>query len=99
MKTLANGLKNMALVIKMYEQKIHYVCVPLIFSPLLGCYYVLMLSYLLATVHPAIANWAFIILLFVLLFYFRLSLKMGLQMFLLQVFALSESSYFRFVYP
>jgi uncharacterized membrane protein YGL010W len=34
----------------------------------------------LASIHPVLANWAFVVLLFVLLFYFRLSIVMALKM-------------------
>jgi uncharacterized membrane protein YGL010W len=85
MKTLAQWFEEYGVSHKnVTNKKIHYVCVPLIFFSVVGLLMSIPSAVLnpLATVHPAIANWAFIILLFVLLFYFRLSLKMGLQMFL-----------------
>lgn len=62
--------------------KIHYICVPLIFFSVVGLLMSVPSELLLplATIHPILANWAFIVLALALLFYFRLSLATGLQM-------------------
>lgn len=64
------------------NKKIHYICVPLIFFSVVGLFMSIPSELLLplATVHPVFANWAFMVILFVLIFYFRLSLPMGLKM-------------------
>ncbi|MBC5841553.1 MAG: DUF962 domain-containing protein [Flavobacteriaceae bacterium] len=83
MKTLAQWFEEYGVSHKnVTNKKIHYICVPLIFFSVVGLFMSIPNQSLtpLAAIHPVIANWAFIILLFVLLFYFRLSLKMGLQM-------------------
>tara|TARA_R110000868_G_C10633374_1_gene743397 strand:+ start:144 stop:605 length:462 start_codon:yes stop_codon:yes gene_type:complete len=85
MKTLAQWFDEYAVSHKnVTNKKIHYICVPLIFFSVVGLFMSIpnTLLHELASVHPIFANWAFIVLLFVLLFYFRLSLKMGLKMLL-----------------
>ena len=64
------------------NKKIHYICVPLIFFSVVGLFMSIPDQSLiaLAAIHPIIANWAFIALLLVLFFYFRLSFIMGLKM-------------------
>ncbi|EIA10320.1 DUF962 domain-containing protein [Flavobacterium frigoris] len=64
------------------NKKIHYICVPLIFFSVVGLFMSIPSQILnpLASVHPVLANWAFIVLVFILLFYFRLSIIMGLKM-------------------
>lgn len=66
------------------NKKIHYICVPLIFFSVVGLFMSIPNSILepLSFLHPVFANWAFVILVFVLLFYFRLSTVMGLKMLL-----------------
>lgn len=85
MKTLAQWFEEYGVSHKnVTNKKIHYICVPLIFFSVVGLFMSIPSSvlYPLASLHPIFANWAFIVLVFVLLFYFRLSLKMGLQMLL-----------------
>lgn len=64
------------------NKKIHYICVPIIFFSVVGLVMSIPSSLLqpLTSVHPIFGNWAFIALIFVLLFYFRLSLAMGMKM-------------------
>ncbi len=62
--------------------KIHFICVPTIFFSVVGLIMCIpsytILSFLQ---HPVLANWAFVLLVvFLVFFYFRLSLKMGFQM-------------------
>lgn len=72
------------------NKKIHYICVPAIFFSVVGLVFCIPNDSLLTTtgLHPVIANWAFIILLFVLLFYYKLSLSMGLKMTVFAAFCL-----------
>jgi uncharacterized membrane protein YGL010W len=83
MKTLDQWFEEYGVSHKnLTNKKIHYICVPLIFFSVIGLLMSIP-SYILspiAAVHPVFATWAFIVLLFVLGFYFRLSLKMGIQM-------------------
>lgn len=66
------------------NKKIHYICVPLIFFSVVGLVMSIPNGLLqpLASVYPIMGNWAFIALVFVLLFYFRLSIAMGMKMLL-----------------
>ncbi len=60
------------------NKAIHYICVPAIFLSIVG----LLMSIPSGILHflPAfLANWAFVALLLVSIFYFRLSVKMGFQ--------------------
>lgn len=72
------------------NKKIHYICVPLIFFSVVGLFMSIPNQSLLAlaAIHPLIANWAFIVILFVLFFYYRLSFTMGLKMTLFTTFCL-----------
>ena len=72
------------------NKTIHWICVPAIFFSVVGLVFCIPNDYLLTTtaLHPVIANWAFIILLFVLLFYYKLSLSMGLKMTVFATFCL-----------
>lgn len=72
------------------NKKIHYICVPLIFFSVVGLVMSIPNSLLqpLNLVHPIIGNWAFIVLVFVLLFYFRLSIVMGMKMLLFSIICL-----------
>lgn len=83
MKTLNEWFEEYSISHKnLTNKKIHYICVPLIFFSVVGLFMSIPSQILdpLASIHPFIANWAFIILGFVLVFYFRLSLAMGLKM-------------------
>lgn len=66
------------------NKQIHYICVPVIFFSVVGLFMSFPNEILapLASIHPMTANWAFVVLVFVLLFYFRLSFSMGLKMLL-----------------
>lgn len=65
------------------NKTIHYVCVPAIFFSIVGLLMSIPSTFLTNVLHfeqPILENWAFITLLFVLLFYFRLSIVMGIKM-------------------
>ncbi len=83
MKTLAEWFEEYSVSHKnLTNKKIHYICVPLIFFSVVGLFMSIPSGVLspLASLNPALANWAFVALLLVLFFYFRLSLVMGLKM-------------------
>ncbi|NRT15032.1 putative membrane protein YGL010W [Flavobacterium sp. 28A] len=85
MKTLPQWFEEYGVSHKnVTNKKIHYICVPLIFFSVVGLFMSIPNQVLtpLANLHPVFANWGFIALVFVLLFYFRLSLIMGLKMLL-----------------
>jgi uncharacterized membrane protein YGL010W len=83
MKTLNEWFEEYGVSHKnLTNKKIHYICVPLIFFSVIGLFMSIPNQILtpLASIHPVLSNWAFIILLFVLFFYFRLSIVMGIKM-------------------
>jgi len=85
MKTLDQWFEEYSVSHKnVTNKKIHYLCVPLIFFSVVGLFMSIPNQILepLASIHPIFANWAFVVLVFVLFFYFRLSLAMGLKMLL-----------------
>ncbi|WP_130734193.1 DUF962 domain-containing protein [Flavobacterium sp. J27] len=72
------------------NKKIHYFCVPAIFFSVVGLVFCIPNDFLLSVtqMHPLLANWAGVILLLVLLFYYRLSFSMGFKMTFFAVFCL-----------
>jgi uncharacterized membrane protein YGL010W len=65
------------------NQKIHYICVPVIFFSIVGMLMSIPNQFLQNSIglnNPFIENWASVILIFVLMFYLRLSFTMFLQM-------------------
>ena len=82
--------------------RIHFICVPAIFFSIVG----LLMSIpggVLATVVPGkspfIENWAFVVLLFVLFFYVRLSVKMAFQILLFSSFCIIANYYIAMIAP
>lgn len=77
------------------NKKIHYICVPLIFFSVVGLFMSIPNGLLqpLAFLPSIFVNWAFVVLLFVLLFYFRLSIAMGLKMLLFTAICLVGNYY------
>lgn len=69
---------------------IHFICVPAIFFSVVGLFMSIPSGFLNSVLpHPIIANWAFVLLVITLvLFYFRLSVKVGIQMLLFSAFCL-----------
>ncbi|VXA97565.1 conserved membrane hypothetical protein [Flavobacterium sp. 9AF] len=91
MKTLADWFKEYGTSHQnQTNKKIHYICVPTIFFSVVGLVLSIPNDFLLSItdLHPVVANWAFLILLLVLFFYYRLSVKMGIQMTLFATFCL-----------
>lgn len=65
------------------NKQIHYVCVPVIYFSIVGmllCIPSELLKKSFPFLPSIITNWAFVVLLFVLFFYIRLSVKMALKM-------------------
>ena len=65
------------------NQKIHYICVPAIFFSIVGMLMSIpnqFLQNLTGSNNPFLVNWATVVLIFVLLFYLRLSFTMFLRM-------------------
>lgn len=77
------------------NKKIHFVCVPLIFFSVVGMLMSVPSRLLtpLAKIYPIFGNWAFIVMILALLFYFRLSFSMGIKMFLFALGCLVLNSY------
>lgn len=64
------------------NKSIHYVCVPLIYFSIVGLFYSIPSEIIANTFKlnaPLIENWAFLILLCILIFYFNFSYKMGFK--------------------
>ena len=64
------------------NKAIHYICVPAIFFSIVGLLMSIPSAIIANTLQlnaPVIENWAFLILLFVLVFYIRLSISMALK--------------------
>lgn len=94
MKTLNEWFEEYGVSYKnLTNKKIHYICVPLIFFSVIGLFMSIPSQILtpLASIHPVLANWAFITLLFVLFFYFRLSIVMGVKMLVFTTICLIEN--------
>ncbi len=75
---------------------IHFICVPAIFFSIVGLLMSIpngLLASILPGTNPFIENWAFVILLFVLFFYVRLSIKMALQILLFSTFCIIANYY------
>jgi uncharacterized membrane protein YGL010W len=75
--------------------KIHFICVPAIFFSVIGLVmsipHYTILSFL---PHPILANWAFLVLTIILIFfYFQLSIKVGFQMLLFSAICLIGNYY------
>jgi uncharacterized membrane protein YGL010W len=83
MKTLDQWFEEYAVSHQNPKNKaIHYICVPAIFFSVLGLLMSIpsgFLSNLLHLNQPIIENWAFVALIFVLLFYLRLSVSMAIK--------------------
>ncbi len=83
MKTLENWFKEYAVS---HQNKtniaIHFICVPAIFFSIVGLLMSIpngIIASIVPGVNPFIENWAFVVLLLLLFFYVRLSIKMAFQ--------------------
>ncbi|WP_109300512.1 DUF962 domain-containing protein [Aquimarina sp. AU474] len=75
---------------------IHFICVPAIFFSIVGLLMSIpsgFLASILPGVNPFIENWAFVVLLLVLFFYIRLSVKMALQILVFSAFCIIANYY------
>ncbi len=74
--------------------KVHFICVPAIFFSVVGLIMSIPSGVLSFLPHPILANWSFVLLSFFLVFfYFRLSLKIGVQMLVFSAFCLIANYY------
>lgn len=97
MKTLTQWFDEYAVCHQNETNKlIHYICVPTIFFSIVGLFMSIPSSFLVAMMPSGAAflgNWAFVILIFVSLFYFRLSLSLGIQMLVFSLICLLANFY------
>lgn len=92
MKTLNNWFADYAVSHQNpINQKIHFICVPVIYFSIVGLLLSIPNTFLqnsLAINNSLIANWAVITLIFVLIFYSRLSIKIAVKMFVFSTLCL-----------
>ena len=83
MKTLDQWFEEYAVSHQNPKNKaIHYICVPAIFFSIVGLLMSIPNAFLSSLLHlnqPIIENWAVVVLIFVLLFYIRLSVSMAIK--------------------
>jgi uncharacterized membrane protein YGL010W len=83
MKTLDQWFEEYAVSHQNPKNKaIHYICVPAIFFSIVGLLMSIPSAFLNSLLHlnqPIIENWAVVVLIFVLLFYIRLSVSMAIK--------------------
>ena len=79
------------------NQKIHYICVPLIFFSIVGLLMTIPNSFLLnlGLSNPRIGNWAVIVVIPVLIFYLRMSFSLFLRMLGFSVLCILGNYYLR----
>jgi uncharacterized membrane protein YGL010W len=78
------------------NQLIHYICVPTIFFSIVGMLMAIPATFLASTVNiknPILENWATVILIFVLLFYLKLSVNMFFKMLIFSLLCLLGNYY------
>ena len=84
MKTLEQWFSEYAVIHQNQKNKIiHYVCVPAIFFSVVGLLMSIPSKFLNEIFNlnmPLIENWAFLVLIFVIIFYLRLSVSMAIKM-------------------
>ena len=91
MKTLSEWFEEYSVSHQNKTNKmIHFICVPLIYFSVVGLIMSIPSELLepLSAVHSIMGNWAFLVLAFALVFYFRLSVRMGLVMLLFSAICL-----------
>ena len=84
------------------NKAIHYLCVPAIFFSIVGLFMSIppgFLQNIFAGDFPLLENWATLILLFVLVFYFRLSAGMGLKILIFAVLCIVGNYFISLVAP
>ena len=84
------------------NKAIHYICVPVIYFSIVGLLMSIPSQIIAATLKlnvPIIENWAFIVLLFVMLFYIRLSVAMAIKIAILSAICLVLNFYIGQIFP
>ncbi len=84
------------------NQLIHYICVPAIFFSIIGLFMSINTSFLQQKINienSLIENWAFLLIVLLLVFYFRLSLKTFILMLLFSVICLVGNYYISKIFP
>ena len=84
------------------NKAIHYICVPAIYFSIVGLLMSIPSQIIAATLKlnvPIIENWAFIVLLFVMLFYIRLSVAMAIKIAILSAICLVLNFYIGQIFP
>lgn len=103
MKTLDNWFSEYAVSHQNETNKaIHYICVPAIFFSIVGLLMSIppgFLSGIFSGEFPMMENWAIPVLLLVLVFYFRLSVNMGLKVFVFAVLCIVANYFISMVAP
>lgn len=84
------------------NQLIHYICVPTIFFSIVGLVMSIPpgpLTQIFPMFIPFLENWAVVVLILVLLFYFRLSISMGFKVLIFAAFCIAGNYYISLVAP
>jgi uncharacterized membrane protein YGL010W len=82
------------------NQLIHYICVPTIFFSIVGLVMSIPpgpLTQIFPMYIPFLENWAVVVLILVLLFYFRLSISMGFKVLIFAAFCIAGNYYISLV--
>jgi uncharacterized membrane protein YGL010W len=97
MKTLDQWFEEYAVSHQNPKNKaIHYICVPAIFFSIVGLLMSIPSAFLSNLLHlnqPIIENWAVVVLIFVLLFYIRLSVAMAIKIAVFSILCLTLNFY------
>jgi uncharacterized membrane protein YGL010W len=97
MKTLDQWFEEYAVSHQNPKNKaIHYICVPAIFFSIVGLLMCIPRTFLKNLLHlnqPIIENWAVVVLIFMLIFYIRLSVSMAIKMAVFSVLCLVLNFY------
>lgn len=103
MRTLQQWFDEYAVSHQNHTNKaIHYICVPAIYFSIVGLLMSIPSGIIAKTFKlnaPIVENWAFIVLVFVLLFYFRLSVAMGFKIGVLSAICLVINFYIGQIFP
>jgi uncharacterized membrane protein YGL010W len=84
------------------NKAIHYVCVPAIYFSIVGLLYSIPNNFLADNLKlnmPIVENWAVFALIFVLLFYFRLSISMAIKILIFSTLCLGVNFYLASLFP
>lgn len=103
MKTLDQWFEEYAVSHQNPKNKaIHYICVPAIFFSIVGLLMSIPSAFLSNLMHlnqPIIENWAVVVLIFVLLFYLRLSFVMAIKIAIFSALCLILNFYIGQIFP